>query len=114
MAALLDYAFKADATATWNGGPALVRVFSVFLHRHRAVDVRRPDRVGRCALERLGVAGTVALLPGTVAPAAWARWIAGILERRVRTRRRGGGEELAVPLRLRAARSRRWRRRRSG
>jgi hypothetical protein len=67
MAALLDYAFKADATATWNGGPALVRVFSVFYTGTALLTFVVQTAWGRRALERLGVAGTVALLPGTVA-----------------------------------------------
>jgi hypothetical protein len=67
MAALLDYAFKAHATATWTGGPALVRVFSVFYTGTALLTFIIQTAWGRRALERLGAAGTVALLPGTVA-----------------------------------------------
>ncbi len=63
---LLDWILSAQATATWGPGPPLLRFFALF---HMAVGLATflaQTLASRGALERFGVAGTIAILPGVV------------------------------------------------
>jgi hypothetical protein len=68
--ALLDYVLGAGAAARFGSGPALMSFFALF---HTAVSVGGlavQAAAGRPALDRLGLAGTVALHPAAVAVSA--------------------------------------------
>jgi hypothetical protein len=76
LQSLLDYALGAQAVATYGRGPALLSFFAVFQTAVGVLSVLCQTAGNRPALEKLGVGGTMALLPlgvaalGTVAVAA--------------------------------------------
>jgi ATP/ADP translocase len=63
---LLDYVFSAEATRTLSRGPALLAFFSCFWLVVGIFSFVLQVSLGRLALEKLGVAVTVALLPAVV------------------------------------------------
>ena len=66
-ATLLDYLFKAEAVATFAGGPALLRFFALFYAATGVLTFLLQTLFGHLALARLGIAGTAAALPASVA-----------------------------------------------
>jgi AAA family ATP:ADP antiporter len=63
---LLDYVFSAEATRTFSKGPALLSFFSCFWLVVGILSFVLQVGLGKLALEKLGVAVTVALLPAVV------------------------------------------------
>lgn len=63
---LLDYVFKASASASVGAGPALLRVFAIFYTATNLLGAVLSAVASRRSLERLGLARTVAVLPWTV------------------------------------------------
>jgi ATP:ADP antiporter, AAA family len=66
-ATVLDYLFKAAAVATFAGGPELLRFFALFYAATGVLTFLFQTLLGHLALARLGIAGTAAALPATVA-----------------------------------------------
>jgi ATP/ADP translocase len=66
-ATLIDYVFKAQATATIGSGPNLLRFFAVFYTAVALITFLVQTTFGRRALEKLGLARTVSSLPAVVA-----------------------------------------------
>jgi ATP:ADP antiporter, AAA family len=66
MQSLLDYALGAEATATYGGGARLLAFFAIFQTVIGVVSFLVQLSGNRLALDRLGVGGTMALLPGSV------------------------------------------------
>ena len=64
---LIDYVFKARATASFGNGESLLRFFAVFYTGAALLTVIVQAVGSRLSLERLGLGRTVALLPSTVA-----------------------------------------------
>ena len=64
---LIDYVFKAAARDAWGDGEALLRAFAVFYTWTNLLGAVVAALLGRPALERLGLARTVGLLPWTIA-----------------------------------------------
>ncbi|MFK7990224.1 MAG: Npt1/Npt2 family nucleotide transporter [Sandaracinaceae bacterium] len=62
-AGLLDYAFKAQAEATFQSGDDLLRFFALFHVGAAVLSFLLQTSIARHALTRLGVAGSVATLP---------------------------------------------------
>lgn len=65
--ALLDYMFTSQAAAEFGRGPALLSYFAAYQTAVGVLSLALQAAAGRPALERLGLAGTVALLPAAVA-----------------------------------------------
>ena len=63
---LIDYVFKAAARDTWGSGEGLLRAFAVFYTWTNLLGAAVAALFGRMALEHLGLARTVGLLPWTV------------------------------------------------
>ena len=63
---LLDYALGAEATATYGGGARLLAFFAIFQTVVGVISFLVQLSANRVALDRLGVGGTMALLPGGV------------------------------------------------
>jgi AAA family ATP:ADP antiporter len=63
---LLDYALGAQATVTYGGGARLLAFFAIFQTVVGVVSFLVQLSANRLALDRLGVGGTMALLPGGV------------------------------------------------
>jgi hypothetical protein len=63
---LLDYVFSAEATRAFPNGPALLSFFSFFWLVVGLLSFLLQVLLGKLALEKLGVAFTVALLPAVV------------------------------------------------
>jgi AAA family ATP:ADP antiporter len=63
---LLDYVFSAEAAKAFEKGPALLSFFALFWLVVGALSFLVQTLLGRIALERLGLAVTIALLPGVV------------------------------------------------
>jgi AAA family ATP:ADP antiporter len=63
---LLDYALGAQATATYGGGARLLAFFAIFQTVVGVISFLVQLSANRVALDRLGVGGTMALLPGGV------------------------------------------------
>jgi ATP:ADP antiporter, AAA family len=63
---LLDYVFSAEAAKAFDKGPALLAFFALFWLIVGALSFLVQTLLGRVALERLGLAVTIALLPGVV------------------------------------------------
>jgi hypothetical protein len=63
---LLDYVFSAEAVKRYDGGPALLSFFSLFWLSVAVVSFVLQALFGRLALDKLGLAVTLALLPGIV------------------------------------------------
>jgi AAA family ATP:ADP antiporter len=63
---LLDYVFSAEATRAFSKGPALLAFFSFFWLVVGVLSFVLQLLLGKVALEKLGVAVTVALLPAVV------------------------------------------------
>jgi len=64
--ALVDYVFKARAVEFFGSGPGLMRFFAVFHASLGVVTLGIQLAAGRLSLEKLGLARTLALLPGSV------------------------------------------------
>jgi ATP:ADP antiporter, AAA family len=64
--AILDYVFSAEAVARYSSGADLLRFFSLFWLLVGALSFALQMTLGRLALEKLGLAATIALLPGVV------------------------------------------------
>jgi hypothetical protein len=64
---LLDYAIGVEATATYGGGARLLGFFALFQTAIGVLSFLLQLSANRFALDRLGVGGTMALLPGGVA-----------------------------------------------
>ena len=65
-AALIDYVFKAHAVATFQQGEGLLRFFAIFYMVIGLLTFLLQTALGRVSLEKLGLAKTVATLPGAV------------------------------------------------
>ena len=65
-AALIDYVFKAHAVATFQQGEELLRFFAIFYMVIGLLTFALQTALGRVSLEKLGLAKTVATLPGAV------------------------------------------------
>jgi hypothetical protein len=63
---LLDYVFSAEAVRAFAGGPDLLSFFALFWLAVGVLSFTLQMLLGRIALERLGLAFTIALLPGVV------------------------------------------------
>ncbi len=63
---LLDYVFSAQATKEIGGGPRLLEFFGLFWLAVSLLSFVLQTFFGKLALERMGLAVTVALLPGVV------------------------------------------------
>jgi hypothetical protein len=70
VAALLDYVFKSAVTGAYHGGTELVRFFGVFYTGTGLATFVVQTLASKVALERLGVARTMATLPVATAAAA--------------------------------------------
>lgn len=77
--ALLDYVFKAQAASTAASGPELMAFFAAFHSGVALLTLAAQSLATRPALESLGLAGTVALRPLSVALAS----LAGVLDPRL-------------------------------
>jgi AAA family ATP:ADP antiporter len=66
MQSLLDYALGAEATATYGGGARLLAFFAIFQTAIGVLSFLVQLSANRFALDRLGIGGTMALLPGGV------------------------------------------------
>ena len=64
--ALLDYALGAQAAQMYGGGARLLAFFAIFQTAIGTLSFLVQLSANRLALERLGVGGTIALLPGAV------------------------------------------------
>jgi ATP:ADP antiporter, AAA family len=64
--ALLDYALKAHAAAHFTEGPALVSFFAAFYVAIGVITFAVQTAGSGAALRKLGLAGTIALVPGSV------------------------------------------------
>jgi hypothetical protein len=64
---LLDYALGAEAVAAYGRGPRLLSFFAVFQTAVGVLSFLLQSTANRPALERLGIGGTMALLPASVA-----------------------------------------------
>jgi hypothetical protein len=64
--ALLDYAFKFEASARYSGGEALFRFFSTYAAATAFVTFLAQTLLSPSALARLGLGGAIALQPGGV------------------------------------------------
>jgi len=63
---LLDYIFSAEAVRAFAGGPELLSFFALFWLAVGVLSFALQMLLGRIALEKLGLAFTIALLPGVV------------------------------------------------
>jgi hypothetical protein len=85
MEALADYVLNAQAAATWSQSTDLMAFFAVFHTAVAYVTLILQTVLGRAAVQRLGLVGTVALLPLFAIPGAAlaafvpALWSAGLL-----------------------------------
>jgi hypothetical protein len=70
LAALVDYLLKAEAVAYFGRGQQLVRFFGLFYSGTSLAAVLIQTSLGRLALERLGLGGSVASHPAIVGVAA--------------------------------------------
>jgi hypothetical protein len=70
LAGLVDYLMKAEAVAYFGKGPHLVRFFGLFYAGTAAGAVLTQAALGRVALERLGLGGSVAGHPAVVGVAS--------------------------------------------
>jgi hypothetical protein len=70
MSALLDYIFSARAAAAFPDGQALLSFFSLFWLAVTALSFLFQIALGRLALEKLGLALSMTVLPGVVAVGA--------------------------------------------
>jgi ATP:ADP antiporter, AAA family len=79
---LLDFSFKSAAAQSFGSGPRLLQFFALFHTASGLFSVLVQTTLSRRALERLGLAGTLALLPASVLlsgtlglglPALWSR-----------------------------------------
>ena len=66
MQSLLDYALGSEATVSYGGGARLLAFFAIFQTVVGILSFLVQISANRLALERLGVGGTMALLPGGV------------------------------------------------
>ena len=63
---VLDYAFKAEADAAYGSREALMSFFAIFYTATGVITVVAQTALSKQALERLGIGGTIALLPASV------------------------------------------------
>jgi hypothetical protein len=61
--AILDFLLKSNATASFGGGPGLLRFFALFYGTVQVLTFFAQTRSGE-AVQRLGIGGTVTTLPG--------------------------------------------------
>ncbi len=66
VSGVLDYAFKAEADAVFTERESLMTVFAVFYTATGLVTFVAQAALSRRSLMRLGIGGTIALLPGAV------------------------------------------------
>jgi ATP/ADP translocase len=66
MSAILDYIFGAQAVAAFGKGPALLQFFSLFWLGVGVLSFVLQAALGRVALEKLGLAVSIAVLPGLI------------------------------------------------
>ncbi len=84
-AALLDYVFKAEVKASYSSGEELVRFFAVFYAFVGVLTFTLQSTLGHRLLRRLGLGGTLALMPlgvlfgGIMGAAVMHLWTAVIL-----------------------------------
>ncbi len=64
--ALLDYALKAEASARFEGGEGLGRFFAIFYTAAGLLAFALQASLGERVLKKLGLGGSMALLPGAV------------------------------------------------
>lgn len=64
--ALLDFSFKQEAAASVGGGPELLQLFAAFHTGTAIVTALVQLTLAQTALERLGLAGTLAVLPASL------------------------------------------------
>jgi len=67
--AILDFLLKSNATASFGGGPGLLRFFAVFYGSVQVLSFLAQTRSG-AAVQRLGIGGTMTALPGGVGVAS--------------------------------------------
>lgn len=65
-AGVLDFAFKAEAEAVHHSREDLVRFFAIFYTATSLVTLLAQTMLSRAVLEKLGIGGTIALLPGAI------------------------------------------------
>lgn len=65
-AGLVDYVFKAHAAAAYTTGESLMSFFAIFYTLTSFVAVLLQSSLGNRALSRLGIGGTIAVLPSAV------------------------------------------------
>jgi AAA family ATP:ADP antiporter len=63
---LLDFIFSAEAVKAFSKGPALLSFFALFWLGVGVLSFALQASLGRLTLEKLGLAGTLALVPGVV------------------------------------------------
>jgi hypothetical protein len=82
VSALLDFGFKATAAETLGSGPQLIQAFAIFHTASAVLTALVQTTLARRALDRLGLAGTLAILPasvlltgslGLILPTLWSR-----------------------------------------
>lgn len=66
ISAILDYIFSVQAVATFGRGPALMSFFSLFWLGVGVLSFVLQTALGRVALEKLGLAVSIAVLPGLI------------------------------------------------
>ncbi|MBA3395656.1 MAG: GAF domain-containing protein [Deltaproteobacteria bacterium] len=66
MSALLDYVFSAQVTAAYGSGPGLLAFFSLFGLGVSVLSLLLQMTLGRVAMEKLGLAVHIAVLPGII------------------------------------------------
>jgi hypothetical protein len=66
MSAILDYVFSVQAVATFGTGPALLSFFSLFWLAVGLLSFVLQAALGRVALEKLGLAVSIAVMPGVI------------------------------------------------
>jgi AAA family ATP:ADP antiporter len=66
MSAILDYIFSVQAVAAFGKGPALLSFFSLFWLAVGVLSFLLQAALGRIALEKLGLAVSIAVMPGLI------------------------------------------------
>ncbi len=66
MSSLLDYVFSAQVTAAYGSGPRLLAFFSLFGLGVSVLSLLLQMTLGRVAMEKLGLAVHIAVLPGII------------------------------------------------
>ena len=66
VSGVLDYAFKAEADRVFEGGQQLMSFFAVFYTATGLLTLLAQTLLSKRSLERLGIGGTIALMPAAV------------------------------------------------